>query len=386
MKAYYLAFYDNNLQFSIYDISNFNRLEDKENTIVFMESIHLRGHFPFYYDYEGCNGLYFNNDRFYSLCWDTQKNVYVAGVVAKNLRDIQHSQKVVLSSWQSGALHTRMQSVNSFDLMFYRYILYIDRSQTERFCFTDFIKNKPLKVEENYCVKDIMLLIKRSMGLADTADNPVLSIGDMLFQDRFLYITDTNHGIFVIELEDMNGDVKAVSCYLYALTSGPNDIHLERVNEDTYQLAVSTTLQNEVIVFEEIAYNTTLPTSSILRLNRIHAFCIPRYYSFGMKSAINNNFLVNELYNSKDKDVAIRISSRESNTINDSTLSIQNMRLSISSMIYMGFIESYTNVLFIVTSKAITIYTIERPKIQFIAPPVGQIPNLRELGYQHTKY
>lgn len=168
--------------------------------------------------------------------------------------------------------------------------------------------------------------------------------------------------------------------------SEPNDMHLEKINENAYSITVTTTKNNEVMVFEELQYNSTLPVSSVLRLNRIHAFCIPNYYSFGMKTTINTNFLINEMYNSKDKDISIRISSREDNTINDSTLKIMNMNLSISSIIYLGFIESYTNVLFLVTADAIRLFTIERPKIYFKAAPPGTLPELANAEVMNMTY
>jgi hypothetical protein len=113
---------------------------------------------------------------------------------------------------------------------------------------------------------------------------------------------------------------------------------------------------------------------------------VQKYYSFCPTSALNNNFLVNEMYNAKDKDVSLRISSREANTINDSTLKIFNMNLSISSVIYLGFIESFSNILFVVTSEKMQIYRIKRPRISFESPSPFHSTELESFDYKNGSY
>lgn len=92
------------------------------------------------------------------------------------------------------------------------------------------------------------------------------------------------------------------------------------------------------------------------------------------------------MYNAKDKDISLRISSRESNTINDSTLKIFDLNLSISSVIYLGFIESFSNILFLVTSEKMQIYRIQRPRIAFEAPPPLNGTEFESFDYKNESY
>ena len=75
--------------------------------------------------------------------------------------------------------------------------------------------------------------------------------------------------------------------------------------------------------------------------------------------------MINELYNSMKKTVSVRISSRDKNTLNDSTLKVIDLNIPISSVIYLGFVESFANVFFLITSKEIKIYSISKPYVIF---------------------
>lgn len=107
---------------------------------------------------------------------------------------------------------------------------------------------------------------------------------------------------------------------------------------------MSTTTPNEILVFEPIEYGVRLSAESVLRLDRMFATSIPKYYSFGAKATLNQNYIVQEMYNSKDKDTTFRVLTRALYTLNDATLKLVNMNLPPSATIYLGFIEPYANI------------------------------------------
>jgi hypothetical protein len=274
-KAYYLAFYNSDLVFYLFDISNFNQIDkDHSDLAVYMTSLDMRGVWPFKYKYTGCSGLYYEKETFYSICWDAQKDYYVAKIKATNLNDTTHSNPVKLSPRSSGRLKTTIRNLSNFDVAFNKYIISVNESFADLFMVTEFVKNKETPTRKDF-IYGIMEQIENSMG--DFTENDIsltFSIGSMAFQDKYLFFTDTNYGIFVVEIQETEEEdsLVAVDCYLYALTSGPNEIHIEKINDNFYQLVVTTTLQNDVLVFEQIRYGTDIPVSSILKLNRIHAF------------------------------------------------------------------------------------------------------------------
>lgn len=188
-------------------------------------------------------------------------------------------------------------------------------------------------------------------------------ISDFVIINNFLFVSELNYGIFVLILGP--GLFVPVDIYLYPLTSAANKIHVQNYNMDEYQLVVSTTLNNEVLIFEKFDMNKTYKASEILKIDRIHAFLLPKYYSFGLINSINDKFLINEMYNSMKKTVSLRISSRAEDTLNDSTLKVVDLTIPISSVIYMGFVECFTNVFLLITSKQISIYSIKNPYILF---------------------
>ena len=73
---------------------------------------------------------------------------------------------------------------------------------------------------------------------------------------NYLYITDLNNGIFVAHLHNNTTEIVAESCYLYTLTSGPNKMKVENVNQNEYQILVDTIAKNELIIFEPISRET----------------------------------------------------------------------------------------------------------------------------------
>jgi len=87
--------------------------------------------------------------------------------------------------------------------------------------------------------------------------NPA-TIGDLDFVDQYMFVADLNDGMYVIQLsksEQEDDQLSAKSCFLYALTSGPNEIHIQNINQLSYQLVVSTTVKNEALIFDPINYN-----------------------------------------------------------------------------------------------------------------------------------
>lgn len=178
-----------------------------------------------------------------------------------------------MSARSSGKLKTTIKNLSNFDVAFNKYIINVNETFDDLFMVTNFVDNN-LPSNYNY-IFDVVNKISESIG--DFSENDfyhTFSIGSMAFQDKYLFFTDTNYGIFVVEIAETEegNNLVAVDCYLYALTSGPNEIHIEKINDNFYQLVVTTTLQNDVLVFEQIRYGSDLPVSSILKLNRIHAF------------------------------------------------------------------------------------------------------------------
>jgi hypothetical protein len=99
-------------------------------------------------------------------------------------------------------------------------------------------------------------------------------------------------------------------------------------------------------------------------LERIHAFQLPKYYSFGLKSALNTDFMVNELYNSMKKTVSLRISSRKKSSLPDSTLKVIDLNIPVSSIVHLGFIETFTNVIIVVNSSYVSLIELDFPVLK----------------------
>lgn len=209
-----MAFFNADLTFYLYDISNFNQLDDTknlDNTVVYMNSLDMRGVWPYRYDYAKCSSLFFEEakERFYSLCFDLSKNAYIAYVDTKHLKDPEHNDKVVLSTSSSGKLNTRGAVFRSFDMLYDRYLYHPSWQEPQTFCFTDIVDTKPKKSENDYCIKDMMAKLKKSLGLNSEAEDPAFSFSDMIWQDHYLFISDIQYGIFVLDIEDNHGTLRA---------------------------------------------------------------------------------------------------------------------------------------------------------------------------------
>ena len=89
------------------------------------------------------------------------------------------------------------------------------------------------------------------------------------------------------------------------------------------------------------------------------------------------------MYNSKDKDVTIRILTRALYTLNDATLKLLNMNQPPSATIYLGFIEPYSNIFVHVCSKGISFYYIRNPTVAFHLPIIG---NEKSNNYTEENY
>ena len=209
--------------------------------------------------------------------------------------------------------------------------------------------------------------MKKSIGINNNSTDVLFDIGDIRFlDDQYLFVSEINYGLFIFRFNNDTGVLNYTGeFYLYRLNWGPNTMHFEIINQHEYQLIVSTVNNNEVLVFQLIEIGCNKSASEILKLDRMHAFLIPKYYAFGTLSSINSHFMLNELYNSYEKTVSVRVSSRERDTMNDSTLRVLDLDIPISSLVFLGFIESYSNLFIVATSNEIRIYSIRKPYLLF---------------------
>jgi hypothetical protein len=179
------------------------------------------------------------------------------------------------------------------------------------------------------CLNQITDELKNLTGQWPMVHENKFEIGDLEFQDRFLFITDLNYGVFVLEFNETSpDDFDITSKYLYRLTSKPNRIHIEKPNHTEYIIMITAIASNKVLIFDPIPYKTKENAESILKLDSVNAFKISTFYSFGIMNSINNDFVINELYNSMEKQVSIRISSREDSRINDPTIKVLDLDIS----------------------------------------------------------
>jgi len=223
------------------------------------------------------------------------------------------------------------------------------------------------------CVTYIIDYMKELMELSSD-DAHYFHVTDIKVVNNLLFISEMNSGIYVFEFQLNTFEIK--DFFLYPLTSSPNMIYVERQNDYQYQLLVSTVENNEILIFEPIKVNQQdFKVSEVLKINRIHAFSLPKYYSFGLINSLNDDFMLNELYNSMKKTVSIRVSSRQRNSMDDSTLKILDLNIPISTVVYMGFIESYTNLFVLITANKMWFYQIHRPYLSFNAMNVRDPPN-----------
>jgi hypothetical protein len=213
--------------------------------------------------------------------------------------------------------------------------------------------------------------MKIAAGYSDD-DTVNFHIADMKVIEHYLFVTEVNLGIFIFSFGFL--PLYSTDYFLYPLSSYPNKIHVEQYDDYEYQLLVTTVANNEVLIFEPIQTLSTATASEVLKISRIHAFLLPKYYSFGLANTLNNDFMINELYNSMRKTVSLRISSRKRDSMNDSTLKILDTNIPISSIIYLGFIDSYTNLFMVATSNQMKIYRISRPYIVFDAKLIFDDP------------
>lgn len=56
-KAYYLAYFDSNLEFYLYDISNYSQMNKKSSVVIPLGSISVKGYWPFNMNYKECSDL-----------------------------------------------------------------------------------------------------------------------------------------------------------------------------------------------------------------------------------------------------------------------------------------------------------------------------------------
>ena len=320
-----------------------------------------------------------NKERFYMLWKDGKGDYYVAYINTKYMTSINRTE-IILSASHSGRIKLHNINPTRFEFLFDQFIMFYNETKDIEFFAYNF--DDP-NHRDTFNIKGLKACLE---GLFKDKAAIEYNIGDLLFEDEYLFITDLSYGIFVIQLnqiQDEHLSLNTTSWYLYALTSGPNQIHLERVNSFKYQITVSTTTPNEILVFEPIEYGVKLSSESVLRLDRMFATSIPKYYSFGSKTTLNQNYIVQEMFNSKDKDVTFRILTRALYTLNDATLELENMNLPPSATIYLGFIEPYANIFVHVCSKGITFNYIKNPLITFSVPIVGNEPLS---GYKEQSY
>ena len=229
------------------------------------------------------------------------------------------------------------------------------------------------------CYEEIIAQMKEAAGINKDTDYSFI-VTDVKIVGFFVLISEANNGIFVLKIGEFSSYIAEV--FLYPLTSIPNQIYTECYNDFEYKILVSTVQNNEVIVFQDIKLLYINNASEVLKLDRIYGFFIPKFYSFGLINSLNDHFIINELYNSMRKTASIRISSRQSYQLNDATIKILDLDIQISSVVYIGFIETFTNSFVVISSNDIYLYSVDRPHLLFDASFVAE--NNSELSLQNT--
>ena len=226
-KAYYLAYFDSNLDFHLYDISNYDKINNKIPMVTHIGSISVKGYWPFNMDYKECSDLDYDlkRERFYMLWQDKNANQYVAFINARNLASI-NSTDIVLSASNSGKLKIQGIKPSRFEFLFDQFVMFYNETKDIEFFAYNFIEKR----NDITTIRNLTECMQATLRDKTSAD---YSIGDILFEDEYLFITDLNYGIFVVQLKLVHSEVMGMvanTWYLYALTSGPNQIHLERID------------------------------------------------------------------------------------------------------------------------------------------------------------
>jgi hypothetical protein len=302
-------------------------------------------------------------------------DIYAVSVQFKNIGRISSLRNIGVKTYRSGPLKTEYKTGSKYTVAYDKYIIYPNYSDDTKYlesvCFSNIINTETQAEGESGCFENLVEKMNSLIGVTYKSKIDNFKIEDLKFMDdQYLFMTDNNFGIFIFRFHNRTFEI-IDEPYLYNLNSNPNTMHFEVACHFEYQLIVNTVKANDVLIFQPIGYKSNKAPNELLKLDRIHAFLIPRYYAFGYFASINKKFLISEMYNSLEKTVSIRVSSREIDTLNDSTLHILDLLIPTSSIIFMGFVEQYSNIFLLVTSKEIFAFSIRKPYIRFDASNVA---------------
>ena len=135
--------------------------------------------------------------------------------------------EIILSASHSGRIKLHNINPTRFEFLFDQFIMFYNETKDIEFFSYNF--DDP-NHRDTFNIEGLKLCLE---GLFKDKGAIEYNIGDILFEDEYLFITDLSYGIFVIQLNQTRNEhlsLNTTSWYLYALTSGPNQIHLERVD------------------------------------------------------------------------------------------------------------------------------------------------------------
>ena len=306
-KQYFFAVFNNKFDFFLYDITDYNVLNGKVNPIVLLlKTSLLTPDSTTNYEYSACQGLrYRGNVIFYSVCWDWQDRIYIASIDVQGIDEKSKVEQILnYKVSQKQLKNSEFRPSSKYVVFNNAYIFYPkyfnNTSTLENFWYWGFLDIKEGLDEHGWLDFMIPKMKSKIDGLIHNTSNP-FAIGDIrMLDNQYLLMTDNNYGIFIFRFFDgtfnLNGEP-----YLYKLNSYPNRIHVETPSHNVYQIIITTAKSNEVLIFMPIEYGANWSASEVLKLDRIHAFLLPKYYSFGLYGSINSKYLINELYNSVEK-------------------------------------------------------------------------------------
>ena len=123
-KIYYLVFYTNDFEFSVYDISDYNQGTDN-TPITKVTTVAFGSQYNSNWKFTGCQGMRFRNDIvFYFVCWDIDSKIYVVNIEFKDLGVLPPKRKAYAYLSRSNALYIKYDPGDHYTMLFDRYIFY----------------------------------------------------------------------------------------------------------------------------------------------------------------------------------------------------------------------------------------------------------------------
>ena len=154
-KLYYLAFYTNDFQFSIYDISNYNVLDGSVEPVQQVLTLSFSKNSPYTnIDFYGCQGLEFRGDViFYTLCWDAKGKSYIVHIDVKGFEKLPPHRYPTYRVTVSPPLNFWYRVGSKYTVAYDTYIVYPKFSNNtnviEAFCYLNFLNPTSTHVKDN---------------------------------------------------------------------------------------------------------------------------------------------------------------------------------------------------------------------------------------------